>query len=274
MKPDALFRRHAALPPEHGSWGFLLGPLLIGLFAAGRCSAVSLYLVVAVLSAFLVRHPLTLVVKVYSGRRSRETLPAAWFWIAIYATFGALHAAGLAIRGFGYLLYLALPGIPVILWHLRLISKRAERGQWLLEVAASGALALSAPAAMWVGLGWPDPMGWLLWALTWAQSAAAIVYTYLRLAQRVLDRAPGLATRVRMGRSSLLLTTCTLGFVLGLSLGGILPRWLFVPYAVQWVEVLWGIARPAAGFKPQAIGYRQLAVHTLFTVLFILTWRL
>ena len=86
------------------------------------------------------------------------------------------------MRGFGYLLYLAIPGVFVFAWYLVLLSRRAERRQWLVEILAAGALALNAPAAMWIGLGVPDPSGWLLWALVWAQSAASIVYTYLRLA--------------------------------------------------------------------------------------------
>ena len=45
-------------------------------------------------------------VKVRSGRRPRDTLPAAWFWIAVYGAVGALHVLGLVLRGFGYVLYL------------------------------------------------------------------------------------------------------------------------------------------------------------------------
>jgi hypothetical protein len=37
----------------------------------------------------------------------------------------------------------------------------------------------------------------------------------------------------------------------------------------------WGflLSAPAIGAKSPAIGYRQLAVSALFTMLFILTWR-
>jgi len=31
-----LFRRHVALPQDHGSWAFFLGPLIVGLFVGGR----------------------------------------------------------------------------------------------------------------------------------------------------------------------------------------------------------------------------------------------
>jgi len=269
-----MFRRHVALPGEHGAWVFLLRPLLIGLFAGGRWHTVSLYLVLAALCGFLIRHPITLAVKVHSGRRPRETLPAVRFWIAIYATIGLAHVVGLVARGFGYLLYLAIPGVPVFVWHLWLVSRRADRRQWFVELLGTGVLSLSAPAGLWVGLGQPDPIGWLLWAVVWAQSASAIAYTYLRLAQRVLDRSPGWSMRLRMGRTPLLVSLCVLAAVTGLGLAGALPAWLFLPYALQAAEVLWGASRPAIGLKPQAIGYRQLAISALFTLLFIITWRL
>ena len=158
-------RRHIALPGEHGSWVFILSPLLIGLFAGGRWVAGSLYLILAAMAAFLIRHPVTIAVKAYSGRRSKRDLPAAWFWISLYGLIGLAAFALLTAQGFGYLLILALPGIPVFIWHLYLVSKRAERGQAGVEVVASGVLALAAPAAFWVGVGQPDPSGWWLFAL-------------------------------------------------------------------------------------------------------------
>jgi hypothetical protein len=134
-------------------------------------------------------------------------------------------------------------------------------------------LALAAPAAYWVGLGRPDPLGWWLFALAWLQSAASIVYAYLRLEQRELRAVPDLPARFRMGRRALLYTGFNLAAVLVLSLLKILPPLLPVPFALQFAETLWGaLVRPAVGFKPTAIGVRQLIVSTLWTVLFILAW--
>jgi hypothetical protein len=225
----------------------LLGPLVIGLFAGGRWSIVSLYVVVAALSAFLVRQPITMATKAFSGRRGRDVLPAVWFWIGVYGAIGLLHVVGLVLRGFGYLLYLAIAGLPVFAWYLS--------------------------AAFWVGVGRPDPTGWLLWALTWAQSSASIVHAYLRLEQRVLERSPDSGERWRMGRTALLVTSLNLVAAGVLGIAGSVPRWIAVPFAAQWIESLWGVTHPAIGAKPRAIGYRQLAVSTLFVVLFVLAWR-
>lgn len=274
-RPASVFVRHIALPQDHGSWVFLFSPLLIGLFAARNFNFASLILVVAALAAFLARQPASIAVKAYSGRRSRRDLPAARFWLAAYGLVGLAALAALVYLGFGYLLYLAVPGLAVFAWHMYLISRRAERRQMGIEVVASGVLALAAPAALWVGRGYPDPQGWILFGLVWLQSAASIVYAYLRLEQRLLPGLPDHSTAMRMARRSLLYTSFNLLLVAGLALGGFLPRWLPLPFALQWAETLWGsLVRPAVGFKPTTIGLRQLAVSTLFTLLFILAWNL
>lgn len=267
-----LFLRHVALPSDHGSWVFLLSPLLIGLFAGSSWSVATIYLVIAALAAFLIRQPVTIAVKVYSGRRNRRDLAAAWFWIGVYGLIGAVGLVGLVIQGFAYLFILVLPGIPVFIWYLYLVSKRAERRRIGVEIVGSGVLAMAAPAAYWIGVGSLDPTGWLLLALTWLQSAASIVHAYLRLEQRDLDVIPDIKNRLKMGRRAIIYTTFNLIFVAALAMISLVSPPLLLPYALQWGETIWGTFKPAIGMRPTAIGFRQLFVSSLFTLLFILTW--
>jgi hypothetical protein len=269
---NRLFRRHTALPSDHGSWVFLLSPLLVGLLADGRWSTVTIYVVVAALCGFLVRQPVAVAIKAYSGRRPRSDLPAAYFWIVVYSLIGLLHVLGLVLRGFGYVLYLALPGLPILAWYLFLVARRAER-QLAVELVGSGVLALSAPAALWVDGGGPDPRGWWLWVLIWSQSAASIVYIHLRLEQRRGRNLPGRRGSVRMGRRALLYSSFNLIAAAALSALGLLPALLPLPYALQWLETGWGTLFPAGAVAPQRIGSRQLLVSVLFTILFLLAWR-
>lgn len=268
------FQRHIALPQDHGSWVFLLSPLLIGLFAGGNWTAATPYLFVSALAAFLVRQPVTIAIKAYSGRRSKRDLPAARFWILVYCITGAMGIVGLILLGFGYLLYLAIPGVPVFAWHLWLVSKRSERRQVGIEVVASGVLALAAPAGYWVGKGAPESIGWWLWGLTWLQSAASIVYAYLRLEQRVLNSTPTRIQSVRLAGRALLYTSFNLVAVGLFSIMGWLPALLPIPYALQWLETIIGTLNPAIGIKPTVIGVRQLIISSLFTILFIIFWNL
>lgn len=268
------FRRYVALPQDHGSWVLMLGPLFIGLFAGGRFTFPAIYLVIATTAAFLLRQPVTLTVKAYAGRRSRDDLPAARFWIVIYGLVILAALSGLIFNGFVYILYLSIPGLVVFAWHLYLVTRRAERRQPGVEIVASGALALAAPAGFWIGKGAYDPLGWGLWLLAWMQSAASIVHAYLRLEQRERAEVPPRSEQWRMAGRALLYTSFNLIIVATLSILAILPRFLFVPYLLQWTETLWGATHPALGVKPTRIGLRQLIVSTLFTALFIITWRI
>jgi YwiC-like protein len=269
----SLFRRQIYLPQDHGSWVFIFSPLLIGLFAGRRFGVESFYLVIAAIAAFLLRQPITIAVKAYSGRRPRTDLTAAGFWIFIYGMIILFALIGLIRAGFAYLLVLAIPGAPVFIWHLWLVSKREERRQVNVEIMATGVLALTAPAAYWVGIGRYDPVGWWLWSLTWLQNAASIVYAYLRLEQREWSKVPATNEMWKAGFRACLYTSFNLVFSLALGISSVLPPFIFLPYLVQWCETMWGIFHPAVKWKPTRIGIRQLIVSVLWTILFIVTWR-
>ncbi|PWH11748.1 MAG: hypothetical protein DDG60_16680 [Anaerolineae bacterium] len=270
---QTFFRRQIALPQEHGAWVFLLSPLLIGLFVGNAFHIGSIFLVMAAISAFLIRQPVTIAVKAGSGRRPKSDLPAAAFWIALYGFLLLLAIGGLLYLGYTSILLLALPAGPVFGWHLWLVSRREERRQAGVEILATGVLALSAPAAFWIGRQAYDPLGWILWILTWFQSAASIVYAYLRLEQRNWLAVPHGFNRLRAGWRALAYTGFNLVFSASLGAIGLTPPLIFLPYLLQFSETAWGTLNPALGARPVAIGVRQLIISSLFTALFIAGWR-
>jgi len=269
---NAIWQRNIALPSDHGSWIFLFSPLLIGFFVGSRWSGDMLLLTAAALTAFLLRQPAATIVKAYSGRKSRKDLPAAFFWFSLYGAIAAMAVLGLVLQGYSYVLWLALPGVLVFGWHLLLVSRRAERHQMGVDIIASGSLALAAPAGYWIGVGQPDPTGWWLWALVWFQVASSIVYAFLRLDQRKLKEDPPTKKRWQMGQRALTYASFNLLAAAAFSVLGWQPQWLWLPYLIQWLEVLWGIQNPAVQAKPTQIGFRQLIVSTLFTIVFILVY--
>ena len=272
MAPTYL-RKQIFLPQDHGSWVFIFSPLFVGLFAGGRFTFASLSLILAAMAVFLIRQPITIAVKAYSGRRAKSDLPAAHFWILVYGLIVLIALIGLIRADFSYLLLLAIPGVPVFAWHLWLVSRREERGQVNVEIIATGVLSLAAPAAYWVGLGRYDPAGWWLWVLVWFQTAASIVYAYLRLEQRGWVEDPGRSEWWSKGTRAFAYTTFNVVAVFVLGLLSVLPRLLFLSYLIQWLETLWGIFHPAIKWKPTRIGIRQLMVSILWTILFIITWK-
>ncbi len=268
------FKKQIALPQDHGSWVFIFSPLLIGIFAGGSFTLSTFNLILAAMSAFLIRQPMTVIVKAYSGRRPKSDLAAARFWVLIYGSIAALALLGLILQNFSFLLILAIPGAPVFAWHLWLVSQRAERKQAGIEVIATGVLSLVAPAAYWVGVGRYDPLGWWLFLWAWLQSAASIVYAYLRLEQRELKQDQSAvmsgSEKWALGKRAFLYTSFNLGTSLILGWANWIPQFIFIPFLVQWLETIWGITHPAAGWKPVRIGVRQLIVSMLWTILFII----
>ncbi len=270
----SLFRKQIAIPQDHGSWVFIFSPLVIGIFAGKSLGPATISLCIAAIMAFLLRQPVAAAIKSYSGRRPRTDLPAARFWIIVYGVIALLALAELYMLHDGYIAYLAIPGVPVFAWHLWLVSRRAERRQAGVEIVATGVLSLVAPAAYWVGIGHYDGLGWWLWLLTWLQSAASIVYAYLRLEQREWKSLPNRYERFRAGLRAFAYVSFNFFLVAALSIGaGLLPYLISLPFMLQWLETLWGIDHPAIGWKPVRIGTRQLIVSVLWTVLFVVLWK-
>lgn len=274
---EQYLKKQIALPQDHGSWVFIFSPLLVGIIASGSFTYATFNFIIAAMSAFMIRQPMSVAVKAYSGRRPKTDLIAARFWLLIYGTIAALALLGLTLEGFGYILFLAIPSVPIFIWHLWLVSKRSERKQIGVEIIATGVLSLTAPAAYWIGVHGYDAAGWWLWVFTWLQSAASIVYAYLRLEQRDLkqDQASAMSRGAwwRMGIRALAYTSFNLILSIGLSISNLIPRFIFVPFLLQWLETIWGITHPSVGWKPIKIGTRQLIVSLLWTVLFIIFWR-
>ena len=226
------------------------------------------------MSAFMIRQPMTVYVKAISGRRPKSDLAPARFWLLIYGSISALALTALILQGFGFVLYLAIPGAPVFAWHLWLVSQRKERKQAGIEIIATGVLSLAAPAAYWVALGELRSA----WLVALGMDMAAIIREHcLRISQARTTRIESHDLKTgklwRMGKRALLYTSFNLFASLMLGWANIIPQLIFIPFLFQWLETLWGITHPSIGWKPTRIGIRQLIVSTFWTILFIICWR-
>jgi hypothetical protein len=264
-----LWRRHYFIPTEHGAWIWWIGPFLIGTAAGGKVSVDVLVLILAVGAAFFLRQPAAIAVKALSHRRPRSDLLPGVFWATAYALIALLAGLALIRSGHTVLVWLTVPGILVFAWHLWLVSRREERGQRGIELVAAGVLALAAPAAYWVAGGMDSSEPWLLWGLTWLQSAASIVFIYLRLEQRRMPVTPPPNQPWRMGARTLVYYTFNLGVAGGLAALGRVPVLVPGAFALMLVDALEGVARPPIGARPAAIGLRQLAASIVFVAVML-----
>lgn len=273
-RSSGIFRKRIAVPQEHGSWMFLLLPLVVGLVAGRRLRVESAYLVVAALAVFFMRQPLIAMAKVRAGRRPRTDLGAAWVWLTIYAFIAALHVIGLVLRGHAGVLLLGAPAAVVAAWHASLVMRRAERRQELLEIAAAGGLALSAPAAVIVATDTTDLYLLAgLWLGPWVALISMITCTFLRLEQRAWHEVPSPSERLRAGAQAVLwpllgLLCAGLALLDPLGTGRQPAAWVTLPFAIQLLEALRSTWVPALRERPKAIGMRALVVSLLVTASF------
>jgi hypothetical protein len=261
-----------ALPAEHGAWALWIGPLAVGIGVAGWNGVTTLFLILAQLFAFLARQPLVILVKAVSGRRSRNDVTPALAWLSGYAGLAALFGVLLIAAGYSQLLWVVIPIAPMLVWQAWLIRNRAER-QMTIELAGSGMLALAAPTAYYVATGSLDATAMWLWVLCWLQSAAAIVYVYLRLAQRRLTEMLPMPERVRMGRRAIVYASANFAGSIVLAVLRIIPPLTPIAFAAILAQAIGGTLAPGVGAKPQRIGFAQVGATAVFAVLMIVAYR-
>lgn len=281
MPRPRFLKKAFAVPSNHGSWVWWLGPFVIGTAAGGRPAGDAAALFVAALAGFLVHHPAAIAVKAATKRRAPADLRPALVWVAIYAVAAASAVPCLVWHGHARVLWLAAPGALVFGLHLVLVARRLERRQMAIELLEAGVLALAAPAAYAVSGGLRAAEGWVLWALCWAQTAGAIVNVFVQLPPRATPvGAPSPApppARVRpalpLAALSLLLQALGLVLVAALAAAGEAPWWSLAPFALVAVEAAGNALRAPAGRRPAQVGVRQLVVSVVFVAGMIVAWR-
>ncbi|MBI5094724.1 MAG: YwiC-like family protein [Candidatus Hydrogenedentes bacterium] len=273
---DSTFRRmwrwYYAVPPEKGAWVWWIGPMIVGIGAARHLTPELALLIGAALSGFMIKQPLTLVVKVMSGRRGSPDWGPGIAWTLIYTVVVSAFAAALAMAGHVRVLLTGAVGLPLFAWHLWLVSRGEERRQIVVDIAAAGVLALTAPAAYWTCGGADASVPWVVWVLTWLQSSASIVHAFLRLQQRKLKEAPSLSERWRSGVPSLLHHVLNVAVAIVLAVGGLAPALTAVAFIVPLADGIEGVMRPPVGVKPGRIGMRQLGVTSVFAGLMLIAY--
>lgn len=244
--PASLRLRSIALPAEHGGWGLLGEPIVVGLAVAPSWAGAGV--AVLALFAFLAHHPLKLAFgDRHRGRRTARSSAAERFAL----TYSAAAALGLVLAGTG------APGFwwplaaaaPIALFQLAHDARNQGRALWP-ELAGAVALGSVAAAEMRAA-GEPLVSGLVVSALLAGKGAAAVLYVRARLrCDRGLafDRAGTMAAHAGL-------------FALAASLAaaGLAP-WLPAAAAVLMAGRAWyGLSRFHRRVRPQAVGFGELA---------------
>jgi hypothetical protein len=270
----ALFRKHIALPQQHGSWALWLGPFAAGVAIGGRLTGGLLWLTLAMLGMFLALQPLTILVKTLAGRRPAEERGPALAWLGLYGAAALAGVLGLVAAGRAWVLGLGVLMAPVLAWQMWLVARREERGQMLVESLGAAALALSAPAAEALGFGAFTGRSLVVWGLCALQAIGAIVYVYGSLDYRRMKAVPAWPERWSLARASLLWNAAALAGALGLALAGWAPPLAPAGFGLMLAEAVYGgLLRPPVGARPVVIGVRQMVVTGLFSLALIAAYR-
>jgi hypothetical protein len=244
-----------AIPPEHGAWGFLLEPILLGLLVAPSWAGLCLSL--AVTGAFLVRHPLKIAfVDRQRGKRYARSILAERV-VLIYGTLAVIGLiAAVVLAGLDMLLPLVLsaPLVAVLL-----AGTLVNRGRDLLpELAGPSALAATA-ASLGVAGGEALDMALALWVILLARNIPSILYVRARL--RLDKHKPAALAPV------LAINGIAVVGVLVLALAGLAPGLAVLAVTLLALRAAIMLAPNRPQVRVQTIGFMEMGLGLLTVLL-------
>ncbi|MFT3745124.1 MAG: YwiC-like family protein [Pyrinomonadaceae bacterium] len=246
-----------ALPVEHGSWGFLMEPLVAGLAIAPSVAAI--WITIMVVGAFLLRQPLKVIL---SGGIAGLRLPQA----ALALKFAALFTAIFLIGGLG-VFFSARPEsfgpfvivLPFAVYQIYCDAKRKSRGL-LAELLGSTALTASV-AVITLAAGWDLPRSLALWGIMIARLIPSIIYVRNRL--RLEKGKP--YTRLQPFAAHVL----ALFFATALAVFGYTSHLMIPMYGILLVRCVAGLSSYRKKVKATRIGVGEVIYGTLTVICLI-----
>ncbi len=253
--------KSVALPAEHGGWGLLIEPALLGLTLAWSIAGAAI--VLATLLAFLARHPLRLA---FMDRRRRVRYPRtrlAELCFLAYATGAVLFlAAALALTSHSFLLALAA-GAPFAVAALGYDAQGRGR-EALAESCGAAALSTSAAAIGMAG-GFAAMQAIAAASLLAVRALTSVLYVRARIR---LDR--GLAAGPR---TALAAHATALALAVALILAGAAPRLAALAFLVLLLRAAYGLSRFRPPLRPQQLGFQELRYGILTLLLLAIGYR-
>lgn len=240
-----------ALPVEHGSWGFLLEPLVAAVVVAPSASAPWIFLMAA--AAFLARQPL----KIYLGDvRAHRKLPQTDYAFKFSMVFLTIAAAGFT----GTL----LTAPPIAFAPLALAAPfagfqiyrdvlRKSRGLWSEILGAIAVSSTSASVAL--AAGWELRNALLLWTIFAARLIPSIVYVRARLA---LEKGKPFSAFAVVGSNA-----GAFVLVAALAWFALIPALPAGVFAVLMCRAIWGISPYRRKVKAMRIGIWEVVYGAL-----------
>ncbi|MEZ4668583.1 MAG: YwiC-like family protein [Anaerolineae bacterium] len=254
--------RSVALPAEHGGWGFLIEPILLGLLVAGSAGGVLLAL--AGVGVFLIHQPAKIAVKDrLKGNRTQRTAAAERFALG----YGLLAVVPALILTLTMPITLWLPVVlaaPLGIVQLYYDSRNQSR-RLVPELCGAGALAMIAPAIAILG-GWFISTALVLWLVLVARALTSILYVRARL--RLEHGKPIPAQPVWMTHAAVLLGTVILAFT------QTVPWLCVLAFVILWARAWLGLSAYRKPRPAKVIGFQEIAYGLITVILVAVGYRL
>jgi len=250
-----------ALPVEHGGWGFLVEPVVLGLAIAPSLAGV--VLAAAALAGFLARHPLRLVfMDRRRGARYPRTVLAERFALGYAATAAVLLGAGfvMAREPFWPGLAAAAPFGIAALW----FDAAGRSREAVPEALGAAALSTSAVVIALAG-GAPSGPAWAATLLLAWRALASVLYVRARIRlDRGVSAGPWTAVGVHAG---------ALAGAAALIAFGWAPRLALAAFSVLLARAAWGVSARRTVVPPRVLGWQELRFGLLTLALLALGYR-
>lgn len=281
--------RRLLFPREHGAWGMVSLPFLVGALVAGHWANLrTVAAALAVFSVFLLREPLLMLWRQRIAlRKYGSNVPASLghsrggiapadtrlsFW-----TYGSL-----AVAASLYLL-LSLPVPPLLLLGsgaalLLLIVLYCTTRNWqrhpALQLASVVGLTSSSLLAYLACRGRLEAPAFWIWGLSAAHGSASVLAVHARLETLLAAKKSGPAPTT--DRRNALLAQATLGVLFGILVASGRP-WLVLPFLPPTILHGWELWHLRAGQVPRIslrqVGWMQLSASLAFSFLLVAVLR-
>ncbi|MCS6870848.1 MAG: YwiC-like family protein [Anaerolineae bacterium] len=246
--------RSVVLPTEHGGWGFLFEPILLGLLVSFSWSGVALS--IAATNVFLLQQPLKIVLKDrLRGKRYPRTALAERF-VTLFGVIALLSGILALLTARSDFLAPLLIAIPLALLQVSYAARNRGR-ELVAEMSGAWALGASAPMIALAG-GATMLTAFLLWLVLVARALVSIMYVRVRL-----RRARQEAARVE---GALILHGAALALFVALWLRDAVGVALPVAFGVLLARAAKGLLAPRA-VPTKVIGFSEIGYGILVALL-------
>jgi len=247
--------RSVALPSEHGGWGFLVEPILLGLLVAFSWQGV--LLAIASFGVFLIHQP----TKLFLKDRHKARKPPRYTWaIRFMIGYGLLAVVPFTILLFvadiNFLLPIVL-AIPFALIQL-IYDARNQSRHAIPEISGAIALAMIAPTIA-ILHGWAFEHAIILALLLSLRATPSILYVRARI--RMKREQPYSVFNVGVWHSVAIFIAITLST-------SRMTSWLIlVPYIILFARAMWGLTPRHKNQPVKVVGFQEIGYGLLTVIL-------